>query len=732
MRSRAAQLGNAAVLARTMGPFWVAYRALYAAQQRGGHFRRRLPSVTWDERPLSTFLSDPTLSEPERYLRYRQARGSPFFFSPEDRASMVDLLLRFDEDGPGPVAEAERILGGVFRYFSHAEQALGFPPDWHLNPFTGERAVTERHWSEISEFAGGDIKVVWEPSRFGAAFPLVRAYWRTGDDRFAEAFWDLVEGWREANPPQRGMNWKCGQEAAFRLLAWCFGLYGCLHASATTPERVTVLAHMVAVSAERIHANLRYALSQQNNHGISEGVGLWTAGLLFPEFASASAWRDRGREVLEQQATSLIYDDGAFSQHSLNYHRLMLHDYLWAIRLGDVGGQPLSNRLRNRVGRSAEFLYQLQDDTTGRVPNYGQNDGALILPLDNCDYVDFRPVLQLAATILNGERRFESGPWDETVAWLYPEALNLPVIRQPRADLVATQGGYFTLRSESGFAFTRAPVFRHRPGQADLLHVDLWWRGINIARDPGTFSYNATGAWDNALSQTSFHNTVTVDGLEQMKTFRRFLWLPWARARSTRNQVSRTSQLAYWEGEHDGYHRLADPVCHQRGILRLGDEHWLVVDRLVGNEPHSFRLHWALPNVPVAASQLIDGLTYALDLEIEFAPYQVRIGVSTCDWDASMARADPSSPRGWEALHYFERRPILSVEVIQSARSAVFWTFLGPNDATVERTDGGLGVSHVEWDARIQLPQDLDGPVVSEAEFVHRTGKCADRLEAKL
>src|SRR6185295_11415525 len=108
-----------------------------------------------------------------------------------------------------------------------------------------------------------------------------------------------VEDWRDNNPPQLGANWKCGQEISFRVMAWCFGLYGFLDAQSTTAQCVASLAQMIAISGARIEANLDYALSQHNNHGISEGLGLWTIGSLFPELRSAERWREKGRQVLE-------------------------------------------------------------------------------------------------------------------------------------------------------------------------------------------------------------------------------------------------------------------------------------------------------------------------------------------------------------------------------------------------------------------------------------------------
>src|SRR6185369_9740255 len=101
-------------------------------------------------------------------------------------------------------------------------------------------------------------------SRFGFAYALARAYWRTGDEAHAEMFWRAAEDWRAKNPPQLGPNWKCGQETSFRVMAWCFALHALLDARATTASRVASLARMIAVSAERIAANFDYALSQRN------------------------------------------------------------------------------------------------------------------------------------------------------------------------------------------------------------------------------------------------------------------------------------------------------------------------------------------------------------------------------------------------------------------------------------------------------------------------------------
>lgn len=728
-------------LLRTQGAGWLAFRAGYALQRRLGLLRRRLPATPWEGQPLSLATRDPMAARPDDYFAYRRDGAPPFFFAPAGVRD-PDTLHRWDEVGPGPSDRADELGQGVFRYFGRTPVSVGWPPPWHENPFTGQRLTAARHWTRIGDFTGGDIKVIWEPSRFGFAYTLVRAYARTGDEAYPELFWRLVESWRAHNPPQQGPNWKCGQEVSLRVMAWCFGLYGFGGSPATTPERVAALAQMIAVSGHRIESTLRYALSQRNNHGISEGVGLWTIGVLFPELRAAPRWAAAGRRVLEVLGHTLIYEDGAFAQHSLNYHRMMLHAYLWALRLGDIHGRPFSTSLRERVGRAGELLYQLQDEESGRVPCYGHHDGAMILPLDNCDDQDYRPVLQATRYLTTGSRLYPDGPWDEGLYWLFgPTAPKARVDRPRRDDLRAPIGGYHTMRSSTGFAFIRCATFRHRPAQADMLHLDLWWRGQNITLDPGTYSYNAPAPWDNALAHTSPHNTVAVDDLDQMDRAGKFLWLPWLKGTEGFRRESAGRHLAYWEGSHDGYARLSPPVVHRRAIVRLAGEHWLVLDQLDSRGMHRYRLHWLLPDWPhhrAAGSvppDADDSGAYVV-LESAAGPFGVRIGVLAASGNCSLVRAEPNGVRGWRSPYYMHREPALSLDLNCRATSARFWTVLGPAGFSVSASTDGLSIDGPSWSARVELGgipdgsipagSDEDTPIVTR---VHLTGTPDDLLE---
>ena len=697
---------------RTLGARWILYRAWYASAMKTALLRRRLPATPWEDRPLASLLRDPALADPDTYCSYRQDAPARFFFDPADRGEWAGILRGWDGPHGSPsVAESEALGRGSVRFFSCRSVRVGFPPDWAANPLTGERLDATVHWTAIREFGGDDIKAVWEPSRFAFAYSLVRAYWRTGDERYPEIFWQLVESWRDANPPHRGPNWKCGQEVSLRLMAWTFGLYGFFGSSHTTPERVSQMVQMIGVCAERIEANLPYALSQRNNHGINEAVGLWTAGILFPELRDAPRWVERARVALERQARELFYDDGGFSQHSANYQRVALHAYLWALRLGELNDCSLDGETRRRVGRAAELLFELQEERTGEVPCHGQNDGALVLPLNNCPHQDYRPVIQAVHHMCTGARRYPPGPWDEDLLWLFgPSALEGELREGTRADLDAPLAGHHTIRAPLGFAAVRCSRFRHRPSHADQLHVDIWWRGMNIALDPGTYSYNAPPPWDNPLARTGHHNTVTVDGRDQMDRASRFLWLPWANGRVLHRCRSADGCFSYWEGEHDGYGRLARPVRHRRALLRIGEEHWVIVDGLTSRGTHAYRLHWLLADLPWEVRPEEE----ALDLTTPEGSYGLRWAGLPEKPSCSLVRAATGSARGWRAPGYLAREPALSLELLVSAKTQTFVTLLGP--LPVELSVSACGVRARTGSSSVALElRGRGSPLVAKA-----------------
>ncbi len=620
-------------LLRHMGPGWMCYRLVHALRRRSGLLRKATPAVPWDQ--------------------VRAPRLALFL--------KAQVPAMADSWGDACLKEAEAILAGRFRLFSRREAEAGFPPDWHRNQLVAAGGgmagqAPLRHWTEISDAGRGDIKGVWELSRFPWAFPLVRARARNGDPRFAAAFWRLFEDWCVRNPPNLGPNWMCGQEATFRLMATVFAVE-----SFEIPEaHRLILTRFVVATGQRISAHLDYALSQKNNHGISECVGLITAGLLLPDDPIAAGWIARGLQHLDTQLAELVYEDGGFSQHSLIYHRVLLHDLCWCRRRMEQAGRTIPPWLNAAAQRGLEHLLQVADPQTGRAPLYGSNDGANVLPLADVDYLDLRPVIQMTSALFQGKLMGTPGPWDEAAAWLSEDWQALPRtpwVPQPRWHAAAA--GNFQLWNGDGRLFLRCPTrFRHRPAQADMAHVDIWLEGQAVASDGGSFSYNSSERF-TALGAACHHNALTVDGREPMKKFSRFLYLPWPKG--TVSSLD-GGGLRYF---HDGY---ANAGVHWTREVWPGVRGGFVVRDLVrGAAGHQLTWSWRLADLPWLLEQ-----DSAVHVQASGRSYRIRW--SGAPSTSRLMRADGTTAHGWWSPYYAEVQPAVALLLEVGATGDIEWT----------------------------------------------------------
>lgn len=606
------------------------------------------------------------------------------------------MLRGFDDGAINWDARVEQLADGKISYFSNEPIDVGFPPKWNDNLLQDKPGPPKVHFSKIDEFGCGDVKCIWEPNRFGFTYDLVRAYWRTGNERAAEVFWQAAEDWLEHNPPNKGINWKCGQESTFRAMAWCFALWGFADCAATTPQRVLKAIQLMRATGRRVEAHLGYALSQRNNHGISEAMGLFTFGLLFPFFNESQRWVALGQKYLEKQAQTLIYDDGGFAQHSANYHRVMLDDCLYAARIGEINGKPLSEQFKKRVARAGVFLTHFTEAQTGQVPRYGQDDGALILPLTHRPYDDYRPVSQAAAAVFDMKfLPWPRGNWNEQMLWLCGrDSLNNPscgfdteVVGDE--NYVFPHSGSYVLRAGRFRACVRAARYRHRPSQLDQLHVDVWWEGVNVALDPGTFSYNAEHEWSGIpLSKTAAHNTVMIEGNEQAEQAgSRFIFLPWPQAEILSFDESREDHRHDYQ--HAGLLIKLDNTGHHRQLLRLSADVLIVLDTL--DLPHAAlpsTLHWHLADAP----HTLDLQTGLLMMDYEPGRFSVLSGMLHGDLTYQLERAVQASHLGWYAPRYMQKSPALWLTASTPPGPSSLFTIFSPGQVRVEQTSAGLSI----------------------------------------
>jgi hypothetical protein len=561
-------------------------------------------------------------------------------------------------------ATARDALRGRLLCFGRWTADFGDPIDWHLNPRTGRRWVADGMWSPAlaADADAGDIKVSWEAARFQHAYYIARAaaFAPRDAEHYARLLAAQMHGFAAANPFGEGVHGSSGQEVAIRLLAWLFALDTLCIRHGAAASTTTVVEKALLAGGRLIAARIDYArIAVRNNHLISEALGLFAIGALMRDSTNARAWAEMGRTILDEEADRQFYRDGGYIQQSHNYHRAVLMQLLWACAFAKAMGSPPSASWLKAMDRSLDFLVAHQNPTDGRLPNYGGNDGAMPGIFSNCDFADFRPVLQTVSLAVRRERIFDRGPWDEMPAWFFgPAILDEPLRRADRKSVAFNTTGYQVLRGADPECFSafRCGSLVERFSQIDMLHLDVWWRGMNVLVDPGSYQYNAAPRWHEHFIRTASHNTVVVDGRDQMLHRRQFKVLYWTKAQLLAFEDHPTWALC--SGEHYGYRRHTGACVHRRSVLFVKDDLWIVIDCVVGEGEHDVRLHWLGGEFPWAH----DGATLKLDTprgKFSVAAFDVN---GTPAASTVVAGAD-DPPRGWMSRYYGEKVAVPSYVV---------------------------------------------------------------------
>lgn len=666
---------------RDLGPRQLVLYAGYQFGLRSGYYRWRTGENHSEPSAINCRLIE--LPEPEDLARILGDQVSTLF------------------------AEADEIVRGQVRLFGNQPVPLQLSIPEPLAHWT---KYETNGWPDES----GDIKFIWEPARFEWAYTLARAYHLSGDNRYAKAFWDYTETFLDANPPNLGPNWVSAQEVALRLIALSFTYQVFAKSAQSTQTRINRLSVAIASHAARVPLTLSYARAQNNNHLLVEAAGLYTAGLVLPGHPNSPRWRESGWHWFNRALQSQIANDGTYIQHSTNYHHVMLQAALWVQRIGGEFPAASGQRLAAATG----WLSNLIDPISGHVPNLGPNDGAYILPLTICPFADYRPVLQAASLTFLEQLPFPNGPWDEMAVWFGNKGqgfLNKGRLDSPvPLSLIPSDSTVLRNSQNSSWAYLRAVRFTSRPGHADQLHLDLWWRGLNIAQDPGTYLYNALPPWDNTLSATGVHNTISVGARDQMTRAGRFLWLDWAQAELVPQPGKQDGSLGRFVARHNGFRSLG--ILHQRSVTASGDRLWIIEDSLLPvSDPirkflqallpttpsHPARLHWLFPDWPWEIEE--ESRDSRIEIRLKSPMGWISIAVKWLNqWENSASHGIPShslvragelltgtaplSPiRGWVSPTYGKKIPALSFALeVKSPLPLSFvteWTF--PSESNI-------------------------------------------------
>lgn len=457
---------------------------------------------------------------------------------------------------------ARAALGGRFQ-FLNVERDLGRPVDWQAPGASQLWRYKLQYGGYLVDLAAGSE----------AGWPEVAA---------------LMREWTQANPiGGAGDAWH-PFVVSERLVNW-------------------MLALDLATCGTRLDANIARSLGAQcafvadnletdvgGNHLLKNLKALGAAGC-FWSGTLADGWYQHGVTMFTSTLQQQLLADGAHYERSPMYHALVLEDALELAALIRCAGRPVPPDLASAARAMLTYL-----------PHVTHPDGELALFNDSV-FGEAPPPSALQAF---GARVLDDrdSPGSMTVRQaVFCRGLDRgapppAAAASPRVG-GGEDGGLVSLPILDGRGAALVDVGPACPddlpahAHADIFSFELSIDGRRVVVDSGVGEY-AAGEWREYYRSTRAHNTLAVDGIDQIEC-----WDSFRVGRRARILDRRTIAGPLAEGvtaRHDGYARLRQPVWASRTFLAIAGRAWLVLDRLDGTGRHRWEsfVH-AAPEVTV-------------------------------------------------------------------------------------------------------------------------------------
>jgi hypothetical protein len=495
----------------------------------------------------------------------------------------------------------------------------------------------------------GDREWTWLLNRHTYFLPLGAKYARTGDEKYAEAFNEIITDWILSNPvPSEraalGHSWRT-LEAGIRMfntwqMAW--------HAFKDSPS-FTSDARILMLRSFAEHAEYLMKFPRGGNWELMQSNGLLHVGALFPEFKNSRTWRDTAVQRLTNQMRIQVYPDGAQFELTTSYHSISLWNLLQPVILKRIaGGLDFPKDYYESLKRM-----MLYDAAVVRP------DGMLPM-LNDADLNNTLDRVRGPAISLGGDR--------------VPEIKDVLEVKPEKKSVFLPYAGIFAMRTgnrpEDLYLMMDAGPFGAGHQHEDKLNVEVYAYGRPFIVDPGRYSYTSAGG---PFRGPGAHNLILVDGMGQSRrSTDRSKWIVSEPAPGTR-WVS-TDEFDYAEGTYDeGFGPENDTsVTHIRKVFFVKPEYWIVIDVLSGEGKHKFEQLWHF--MPGAVDT---GSGFVRTVNLRDANLAI---IRPDNPDIRIVEGEEMPILGYFAPHYNERHPAPTVVFTRACEApTAFETVLYPS-----------------------------------------------------
>lgn len=495
----------------------------------------------------------------------------------------------FPEDVANTLKKANDVLNKKFI----------FREDWDMEktniPYTFKGEID---WKAIPN---GDEEWCFMLNRHKYWIDLGRAYYLTGNEKYAKGFIAQVNHWINNNPFDNSLkkySWR-RIEAGIRCENWIKSFEYIKNSKYVTPQFFEKFLNALYQHGTYLNASFSN-FSKTSNWGVIEFHGLFNLALFMNEFKTANQWKSDAIENLKTCISLQILEDGSQWEQSPMYHNEVLHCLMNVNLIAQRKNYTLPQAISTTTKEMALVNVKWQK------PNYHQP------LLGDSDDTDLRGLLTMASSLFNDpvlkSRAFDKYDYENFFIMGLENNRIYEKITPSNPDFLSVYqqiSGDFYMRSswkeDAAFTGFHLKKLGCGHGHDNLLHFTLFANGKDYLIDSGRYSY-VNNEWREFFKNNKSHNTLGVDNLTN--SIYNDSWFNTFEARSQGVFTKSAIDYDYAEAENTAYKRLVDPVSMKRRMLYLKPNIWFIFDSFSANETHTYSQYFNFPNDSV---QIQDG-----------------------------------------------------------------------------------------------------------------------------
>lgn len=403
---------------------------------------------------------------------------------------------------------------------------------------------------------------------------LAIAWHVTSRPEYYEALRDIALDWISSATVGQGDAWHpyC---VSLRIANWIHVLALIVPRLERDPKAFAAIRESLVEQVLFLSRNLEHDVG--GNHLLENIKALILAGTYFSG-SVADGWVNKGLRLLSRELSRQVLPDGAHYERSPMYHAIVLEGLLVIAGSLQNAGLMWPEKLEESLQRMVAFHSgMLHPD--GNIALF--NDSAFGVGPDAQELLAFSSIVlggsPAAGVLLDAKHAIIAGTrlgnGCTRAAGVGSSSRDATIQAYPTA-------GYYVVRHPgNAFFFDAGPVCPDdlpAHAHADIFSYELSIQGHRCVVDSGVCEY-AGGVWRDYARSSRAHNTIVVDGLNQVDV--------WASFRVGR-RVSPQRVFSEWSdgcavlaGEHHGFRKRRR---HIRVAALMDGEAWLIVDEVTG------------------------------------------------------------------------------------------------------------------------------------------------------